>query len=168
MTIEELEKRLVNMEKRLGIVEDIEEIKKLQIHYVTLVSTAKWDEIMNCFAQNVEIDLKGGAFKSKDRIEIEKYFKEDLSKIHVGREGLFSVNPYITVDGDTAKGTWMLLMMFFHHSTWQPVVWLYGFYNMEYVRENGKWKISYLKWRSRMGLQNLVEHTKDILGHDLE
>jgi hypothetical protein len=28
--------------------------------------------------------------------------------------------------------------------------WLHGYYDMEYVREDGKWKISYLKFRTRL------------------
>jgi hypothetical protein len=27
-----------------------------------------------------------------------------------------------------------------------------GFYDMKYVRENGKWKINYMNWEERMGL----------------
>jgi hypothetical protein len=55
-------------------------------------------------------------------------------------------------DGDRAKGKWLLYMMYCYPHTGQSLFWVQGFYNMEYVRENGKWKISYMNWTERMGL----------------
>jgi len=43
-------------------------------------------------------------------------------------------------------------MMYCYPRTGQSLFWVQGFYNMEYVRENGKWKISYMNWTERMGL----------------
>jgi SnoaL-like domain len=56
------------------------------------------------------------------------------------------------VNGDRAKGKWLLYMMYCYPRTGQSLFWVQGFYNMEYVRENGKWKISYMNWTERMGL----------------
>jgi hypothetical protein len=42
MTLEEIE-------KRLRVLEDIEQIKQLQNRYLNCVMFTKWDEIMDCF-----------------------------------------------------------------------------------------------------------------------
>ena len=39
---------------------------------------------------------------------IRKWFKEELSQTHAGKEGDIVVHPIIELDGDKAKGTWLL------------------------------------------------------------
>jgi len=43
-------------------------------------------------------------------------------------------------------------MMYCYPRTGPALFWVQGFYTMEYVRENGEWKISYMNWEERMGL----------------
>jgi len=45
------------------------------------------------------------------------------------------------VNGDTAKGDFMLFMMYFYKRTGQSMFWVQGQYDNDYVRENGQWKI---------------------------
>ena len=35
--------------------------------------------------------------------------------------------------------------------------WMQGYYEMEYIRENGKWKISLLKWKKRLASPRPLE-----------
>jgi hypothetical protein len=142
MTLEEIE-------KRLRVVEDVEEIKQLQYRYMNCVIFAKWDEIMDCFAEKSAIDFQGWE-PTKGKTEIAKIFKEGLSKGHVGREGDFVVHPIISVDGDKAKGNWLMYMMWSYRLTGQSLFWAQGIYDAEYVRENGQWKFSFLRWRARL------------------
>jgi hypothetical protein len=156
MTLEELEKRLKETEKRLQeaeerirINEDIEQIKQLHIRYVNALTFIKWDDVTDCFAEDSSIDVQfGGLIKGKTKIA--RFFKEMLSQIHIGKEGIFAVHPQITVDGDRAKGNWLMYMMYADHRTWQSRYWIQGIYDAEYVRVNGSWKFSYLQWRSRL------------------
>ena len=84
--------------------------------------------------------------------EIAKFFKNELSKTHAGKEGLVCIHPIVTVNGDTASGKWLLYMMYFYPRTAQSLFWVQGFYQMEYLRENGNWKISLMTWTERLGL----------------
>lgn len=139
MTLEE-------MEKRLRVLEDIEQIKQLQYRYLNCIMFAEWDEIMDCFAEDCTmIGLKGKA-------AIAKNFKDFIALGHHGAEGDFEVHPIISVDGDKATGNWITYFMYFYPRTRQSLFWVQGAYEMEYVRENGEWKISNLDWIERIGL----------------
>jgi ketosteroid isomerase-like protein len=151
MTLEELE-------KRIRTLEDIEEIKKLHTHYVNCLLTVQFDDLVECFAEDGVLDIHAGKVKGKQ--EMLKLFRETLSAHHIGQEGEFLVHPIISVDGDRATGSWLLYNQFAQPRKleYRPGLlaledapdWLQGFYEAKYVRENGVWKISYLKWRCRL------------------
>lgn len=145
MTLEEIE-------KRLQVLEDIEQIKQLQYRYLNCVMFATYDDIGDCFAENSTIDFGAPGHPIKGKGAIEKFFKEMLAKIHVGKEGNFEVHPIISVDGDKATGNWVMYIMYFYPRTGQSLFWVQGIYDVEYVRENGQWKFSLLGWRERLGL----------------
>jgi hypothetical protein len=147
---------LEEMEKRLRHLEDIEEIKQLQIRYVNCLTTTNWDELVDCFSEDAFVALSKG-FRGKK--EIAKFYKGEITWTHIGMEGNYVVHPVITVDGDKAKGSWLLYTLFSQPHKFQvgsmPFAtsapdWMQGYYEMEYVRENGKWKISRLDWKSRL------------------
>ena len=149
---------LEEMEKRLRTLEDIEEIRKLQAQYVNCLTTLQWDELVDCFTEVGVVDLHSGTARGKK--EIEKFFKEKITLTHIGMEGNFVVHPIITIEGDTAKASWLLFTYFSmpHKIQIQPALtaeedapeWMHGYYDMEYAKENGVWKISLLKWRGRL------------------
>jgi len=151
MTLEELE-------KRLRTLEDVEEIKQLQVRYVNCLITTEWDELVDCFAENGVVDLHSGLARGKEAIA--KLFKEKISITHVGLEGCYVVHPIISVDGDRAKGSWLLYTQFSQPHKIQiksattadeeAPDWMQGYYEMEYIKEAGEWKISLLKWRFRL------------------
>ena len=151
MTLEELE-------KRVRTLEDVEEIKNLQVSYINYLIKTQWDEIVNCFAENGVFDAHSGIAKGHEAIG--KILREKIAEHHIGQEGIFVVHPFLTVDGDKAKGSWLLYMQWAQPRKLIPRLaisntddapdWMQGFYENEYVRENGKWKISYLKWRCRL------------------
>ena len=148
MTLEE-------MEKRLRVVEDTEKIKQLQIHYVNCLAFAKWDEVMDCFAEDSEFIFKEGEV-TKGKTEIDKLFREFFSEGHVGRDNDILVHPLITVDGDKASGNWVIYQLFAHRRTGQALFWTVGIYDMKYVKVNGQWKISSLK---------ITPHHTTVAGH---
>lgn len=78
----------------------------------------------------------------------------------IGQEGDFVVHPIISVDGDTAKGMWLLYLQYAlprkfksrppSMTTDDAPDWEQGYYEMEYIRQDGKWKISFLKFEPRL------------------
>lgn len=140
---------LEEMGKRLRVLEDIEEIKKLHTHYVNCLTFAKWDEIIDCFAEDGVADFFENRPPVKGREGLIKTF-QGMSKVHIGKEGNFVVHPIITVDGDKAKGNWLLYMMYAHPQTWQSLFWYQLIYDADYIRVDGKWKFAVLKVRFRL------------------
>jgi len=158
MTLEELQmelratqEALKQLEKRVRLTEDIQEIHQLQRHYINSLIVCDWDACADCFAENGKVDVYLHQ-PVTGRENIRKWFKEELSLTHAGKEGDVLVHPEITVNGDTAKGKWLLYMMYAYPRTGQALFWVQGFYQNEYVREKGKWKISLMTWTERMGL----------------
>jgi len=145
---------LAEMEKRLQVVEDIEEIKQLHYRYINCLNFTRWDELPECFAENSKLDLGEGSQEGRvtqGKAEISRLFKEHISRVHTGREGNFVVHPIISVDGDRATGTWVSYFMHIRSRGEEPLLhWMQGIYECEYIKENGKWKFSLLKWRSRL------------------
>ena len=145
---------LEEMEKRLRTLEDIEEIKKIHVHYVNCLTTTAWDDLVDCFTEDALVELTNGTARGK--AEIEKFFKSKIAITHIGKEGNFVVHPIIEVEGDKATASWLLYTLFSlpHKIQRDPSPtanidapdWMQGYYQMGYARENGKWKISWLKW----------------------
>lgn len=146
------------METRLKVLEDIEEIKQLHVRYVNSLLLANYDELLDCFSEDGIVDAHAGL--AKNQKEREKLFKGSLAKLHIGQEGEFAVHPIISVEGDKAKGSWLLYILWAQPrklipkptilATEDAPDWQQAFYEMEYVREKGNWKISYLKIRNRL------------------
>jgi hypothetical protein len=140
--------------RKLQIAEDIEEIKRLHYHYVNSLIQTNWDDVIDCFAEDAEADISGdkkGDKVIKGKAAIGKLFREGVSISHVGKEGIYAVHPIIRVDGDSATGTWLAYFMHLRSRGEGSLLdWMQGFYECRYVRENGNWKISYLKWRTRL------------------
>jgi hypothetical protein len=149
---------LEQLEKRIKILEDIEEIKKIQYRYINSLVKVQFSDIAECFAKEGVLDIHAGT--AKGRKEILKLFTEKIALQHLGQEGEFCVHPLITVDGDKAKGSWLLYLQYAQPrklkqgpgllAVEKAPDWLQGFYEAEYVRENGEWKIARLKWRCRL------------------
>jgi hypothetical protein len=142
------------LENRLKILEDIEEIKKLHLTYVNYLIAADWDAVDECFAENCATEFPGTGVQ-RGKAEVSKYYREHVGKSHIGKEGVFTVHPIVTVEGDKAKGNWFYYVLMYQPREYPPEMkevpeWVQGVYDMEYVRENGKWKISLLKWTARL------------------
>ena len=101
---------LEEMEKRLRTLEDIEQIKQLQARYVNCLINTEWDELLDCFSVDGDVDLHSGYARGKEAIS--KLFREKISVTHIGQEGLYEVHPVISVDGNRAKGSWLLYTHF--------------------------------------------------------
>jgi hypothetical protein len=144
VTPEELEKRVKALEglgEKVKLLEDIEAIKQLHQNYVYLLCNLQWDDMLECFAENAQLELPGQAVL-KGKKEISGVFHNVLGKMIKRTDGHFVGQPVITVDGDRAKGYWILYLFFAE----PEVKWGQGRQDCEYVRVNGKWKFSSVKF----------------------
>ncbi|OGO17789.1 MAG: hypothetical protein A2Z15_05055 [Chloroflexi bacterium RBG_16_50_11] len=142
--------QLEELEKRVRILEDKEEIRELHYDYLNSLTKVEWDKAFECFSENAITDIAKHGIK-RGKAEIITFFKSVIAKGHVGKEGNFVVHPIITVDGDRARASWLIYIMHLDEKQERAKDWAQGIYDMEYVREKGKWKISYMGFQRRLG-----------------
>jgi ketosteroid isomerase-like protein len=154
----ELEQRVAELEAQVKSLAalaretaDVREIQEVQYRYLDALMLTEWDKCADCFSENALVDVYLHD-PVTGRETIRKWFKEELAITHAGMEGDVCVCPIITVNGDTAKGDFMLFMMYFYKRTGQSLFWVQGQYDNDYVRENGQWKISAMRWKEIHGL----------------
>ena len=134
---------LEDLEKRVRAIEDLEEIKKLHQNYINLMDNLQYEEVLDLFTEDATVEVRNSG---------KKRGREELSEVYIGilaknrgttrLEGHMAVEPDIIVDGDTSEGTWLIYMLFSKPS----IQWVQGKNECEYRKEEGKWKISKLKF----------------------
>ena len=146
-----LEETVKHLAGRVRGAEDVKEIQELQYRYLNALMATEWDLCADCFAQDALVDVHLHD-PVRGQAAIREWFKGDLSQTHAGKEGDVCIHPIISVDGAEAKGSWLLYMMYFYPRTGQSLFWVQGYYDMDYVRENGRWKIAVMRWQELLGL----------------
>ena len=139
MDMQEMIRRFEYMEKRLSALEDIEEIKRLQTTYVNFLQEGNYNTIEDFFTEDA-LFTAGPTHKGKKAIG--KYFREVMVNIHSGKEGDILVQPVIDLDGDKATGKWVIYFLYYHPKTYQLLYFVHSYYDMGYLKVDGKWKIS--------------------------
>jgi hypothetical protein len=135
MTLEELEKRIIYLE-------DMEKIKMLHREYLFHISNVEMDKALECFSENIVTDIAQYGIK-KGKLEVSKFFKEVIrNNVFTSKEGHFTGQPVIKLEGNKATGHWMFYRFIPETS---PKRWVQGRYDCEYVKENGEWKFSLVK-----------------------
>ena len=136
------------LEARIRKIEDIEEIKQLMWSYTYFLDYGELDKAIDCFADDakLEVGMRGGTEKGKAALEGSYEGKEAIKQLYSfvqSSKDRFSVshlilNPVVKVDGERAQGTFYLL----EPSGFEQAMWGHGRYDTEYIRVDGKWKIS--------------------------
>jgi len=147
MTTGELEKTVEKLEKRISTLEDIEAIQKFHLHYIYLYNNHQHEEMVSCFAEDATIDT--GVFKPrKGKEEIAELFRDEIPTVNTYTVAHVVVQPVITVDGDRAKGLWTMYLCFFDVPTPKgpSVRLLQALHDCEYVKVDGEWKYSSVKF----------------------
>ena len=140
---------LTALAHRRELVEDSNDIKRLQRAYGYYLDHALWDELSDLFAADATLEIGlDGLYRGQDRI------REYFDAVGEGRNGLESgqlnehlqLMPVVTVapDGLTAQGRWRDIIM--AGQLGEVAVWGEGPFENEYVKEDGVWKISKLHW----------------------
>jgi hypothetical protein len=144
---------LDGIEHRRQLVEDSNDIKRLQRAYGYYLDNALWGELMDLFADDASLEIGlDGVYRGRDRIRA--YF----DVLGGGRSGLsegelnehLQLMPVVTVapDGMSAQGRWRDIILageFGDHAVWGE-----GPFENEYVKQDGVWKISKLHWFQTM------------------
>ncbi len=136
---------LKDLERRIKVLEDIEEIKRLKARYCAYCDDSyDADAIANLFIEDAVWDggIRG---RSEGREEIRSFFKRAPQRLPFAVHMV--MNPIIEVDGDRAKGTWYLLQAC-TYAAGNQAVWGSARYDEEYARVNGEWKFKSLKLTS--------------------
>jgi hypothetical protein len=134
---------LEELEKRVRAIEDLEEIKKLHQNYINLMDNLQYEKVLDLFTEDGTAEVRNSGVK-RGRKELAEIYLEGLAKKRgTSRyEGHMAIGPDITAAGNVAKGTWLIYMLF----SKPTIQWVQGKNECEYRKENGKWKISKLKF----------------------
>ena len=151
MTLEELEKKVLELEKRVQASEDMEAIKKLHREFVHRMNDPKTGDgsgtrNLDSFTEDAVINIWHHGIR-RGKKEIEEQARNVLSKLTKTASDAL-IQPVITVDGDKASGYWSLFI--FVPGVTIPsgkslLKWEIGRLQAEYRKVDGEWKISYLK-----------------------
>ncbi len=136
---------LEDLDRRVKVLEDIEEIKKLKRRYCAYCDdNYDADALADLFTEDAVWD--GGIRGRNDgREEIRRFFERAPERLPFAMHMV--MNPIIEVDGDSAKGTWYL----FQPCTFADqnrAVWGAARYDEDYVKIDGQWKFKHLKLTS--------------------
>ncbi len=145
--------RLDGVAHRRQLVEDSNDIKRLQRAYGYYLDHGLWDELAALFSDDASIEIGlDGVYRGRDRI------REYFYALGGGRNGLqqgelnehLQLMPVVTVapDGETARGRWRDIIL--AGRLGEYAVWGEGPFENEYVKEDGVWKISKLHWFQTM------------------
>jgi hypothetical protein len=146
--------KLEELEKRIKAIEDAEEVKNMHYKYILALNEQDFETMIECFADDiVEEGILPGK-KHNGKAELGKMLREmaisqRAEKLWKG--GQLIVHPIVTVDGDTAKGSWTWFRLGMPHeftSKQGRQVMIFepweAKYDMEYRKIKGEWKMSKL------------------------
>lgn len=131
-----------DLEKRIGVLEDIEAIKKLKAKYFRSIDRKLWDELAECFTEDGIAKYGAGP----ELVGVGAI----IERISAGEGGDYVVtthqghNPEIGLTGDTtAKGKWALYY-YRGDKKANTARRAGGYYEEDYVKQGGAWKMKRL------------------------
>ena len=134
---------LEELEKRIKTIEDLEEIKKLHQKYINLMDDLQYEDVLDLFTEDATSEIRDFGVKRGKKEMAEVYLGVLAKKRGTIRyEGHLAIEPDITVNGDSATGTWLIYILF----SKPEIQWVQGKNECEYRKENGTWKISKVKF----------------------
>lgn len=119
-------------------MDDLEAIRQLKYRYLRFLDTKAWEEYEETFVPEATGDYAGLVFE--DRASLVAYMRKNMP---ADRITLHQVHhPEITVDGDTARGTWYLQDKVIIPA-YKFVLEGAAFYEDRYVRTPEGWRIAH-------------------------
>ena len=142
-----LEAELGALETEIEQLEDSKAIKRLQRAYGYYVDKKLADEVAMLFAEDATVELGGlGIYVGRNRVA-EFYdwvmggpLEDGELYNHMILQGVVNV----AEDGETANGRWRALIQ--TGTNGESAVWAEGPYENEYIKEDGVWRFSKVRW----------------------
>ena len=140
---------------------EIEAIKRLKYKYLRCLDQKLWDELAECFVENATSSYGGGKYSYEGRDAILEFLRDAM-----GANTFLSSHrvhhPEIDFTSETtATGIWALEDVVIDLK-WEITIRGAAFYEDEYVKEGGVWKIrhtgyerTYEEVQSRKGVPGL-------------
>lgn len=151
MNPQDMEARIMELEKQVAKLNDIEAIQRLQRSYGYYIQNWMYAELADLFADSpdAELSILSGVFIGKNNIDNyftswkeQNYDPEFLHQL-MQLSGIVDVMP----DGKTAKGRWFAYgAMSLHNGDGIKPLTCDGIYTTDYVKQDGVWKILKLTW----------------------
>jgi ketosteroid isomerase-like protein len=136
---------LKEMEKRLQALEDLEEIKKLDRKYISYLDNLEFEKVLDLFTEDAVAEVRDSGPR-RGKKEIAEIYLGVLAKRTTRKDGHMVGQPDITVEGNKAKVVYILFS--------EPSIqWVQGRNDCEYVKENGQWKFSKVKFTRTLASQ---------------
>jgi hypothetical protein len=144
-----LQQQIAQLDAQANLIQDANDVKRLQRAYGYYVDKAMWDEVADLFAADGSIEIGlNGIYSGQDHV------RKFLYALGGGKAGLkqgqlnehMQLQPVVNVapDGLTAKARWRTLIM--AGELGKGAYWGEGPYENEYVKQDGVWKIKKLHW----------------------
>jgi hypothetical protein len=135
------EKTVKELESRIGLLEDMQEIRELKARYAQITDGFLDEEPELLFTEDGILDLTPrGVFTGREKIR--KFFKEKLPISQPFGIHYFML-PSIKIEGEKAQARWYM---------WLPAtksdggaIWTAGYEDDSYLKVGGKWLISQVK-----------------------
>ena len=145
-----VEARIAALEARIQREEDRAAIENLTRAYGYYIDKKVWGEVVPLFSDDAEVEISGrGVYRGKQGVDT--LFRKVIGRgtdgladgelsNHMVLQGVTDVAP----DGKTATGRWRA---FIQIGMWQKMgLWAEGTYDVKFVKENGVWKFSMMRW----------------------
>ena len=148
-----LRQRIDRLQAGVQSVESIRAIKRLQYAYGHYAELGLWNDFADLFADQAIGYYPAGKLQGKQAIHQLFFDQVGRGKLGLDEGRLYPhimLQPVITLapDGQTAKGRWRVLAMLGGYGS--SASWTSGLYENEYVQENGVWKISELRYDTKV------------------
>jgi hypothetical protein len=144
--IEELKKQVAGLKERVTRQDDIEAIEKMQKSYGYFIQNWMYQEIIDLFADGpeTELNLMVGIYCGKEGVSRYYCSLKDYNDEPEFLHQLMQLSGIIDVaaDGKTATGRWFTLgaVAMTTPDGVRPI-YANGLYDMNYIKQNGVWKI---------------------------
>ncbi len=134
-------KAAAEVEHRLGLLEDFQQIENLQMRYGYYLATLQWDRLANLFAAdgNIEIALRGAYVgRASIRRSLNLYGEPGVHEGNLHNHMQFQPVIDVADDGKTARVRARAFSMMGNYG--KAGMWMGGIYENQFVKENGVWK----------------------------
>ena len=146
--VNSLQQEIADKDRQLQRLQDIDDIKRLQCAYGFYLEHWMGEEIVDCFSRSPEVSATfvEGSYYGQEGIR--KYFIHEREVPPSFLHMVMQVSPVITLDADSqrAKGRWYGYGTILSRPT-TPLdpAYMAVIYEMDYIREDGVWKILTLR-----------------------